>query len=76
MKRFVQEVANECLRDLDRLERFAFATARYYGTLTAESEKEIRKAYAEKREKVQATVEQCRYGYISELAAVKIIVEV
>lgn len=73
MKRYVKEVANDCQRELARLEQFAYDTAQYYGLLTAEKESEIRTEYEQKRERISELVEQCQYGYISDLKAVEMI---
>lgn len=73
MKRYVQEAANDCKRELRKLEQFALDTAQYYGLLTSEKEKEIRGEYAWKRERVDEIVNQCKYGYITDLTAVGLI---
>ena len=76
MKRYVHEVANDCKRELKSSMQFALDAGRYYGPLTAENEEEIRKEYAKKLERIDDIVNQCKYGYISELKAVELIVTV
>ena len=72
MKRYVREVANDCLRDLDRLERYVFGELNF----SPEAAAEIHQQYEEKRERIRSLVEQCQYGYFSDLCAVKLIAEV
>lgn len=76
MKRYVRECANDCLKELDRLEQFDMDAARYYGRLDAKEEKELRSIYAGKRQRVKELLEQCQYGYISDLKAVELIARV
>lgn len=56
--------------------QFVLDAGRYYSTLTAKNEEEIRKEYAKKLERIDEIVNQCQYGYISELKAVELIVTV
>jgi len=73
MKRYVKECANDCMKELDRLEQFDMDAARYYGRLDAKEEKEIRSIYSAKRQRVKIMLEQCQYGYISDLKATELI---
>lgn len=73
MKRYVKECANDCLKELDRLEQFDMDAARYYGRLDTKEENEIRSIYSAKRQRVKNLLEQCQYGYISDLKATELI---
>jgi len=61
------------MKELDRLEQFDMDAARYYGRLDAKEEKEIRSIYSAKRQRVKIMLEQCQYGYISDLKATELI---
>lgn len=76
MKRYVQEAANDCLRELKRLEQFALDVAKHYGYLDTAKKAEIKKEYDQKRERISCLLSQCEYGYISDLEAVKQIASV
>lgn len=72
MKRYVTELANDCKRELKHFEKFALNSF----AATGDNRKTIKKLYAEKYRRIDELVEQCRYGYISEMKAVELIVAV
>ncbi len=75
MRRFVKEFANAVKADLYESMQFAKMVACHYKQGEKEQD-EIHEQYTDRMIKVDKVVQQCEYGYISEIEAVRQIAKI
>ena len=73
MKRYVREIADDCI---EMLKRFETATLKMAAPLHADKEKKIKDEYSYKYKRINEIVEQCEYGYFTDLKAVELILDI